>query len=210
MFSTWLSIHKNTLQSIHIGHLSRGGTGRLLDVSGFPKLEVLTLSRWQIGGEKWQTDQPLIFSPVDADLLLAPNLHTFGLDFTIDGQQTEGWADFADPEEHWIREFAKAAIARQATLRKIQITYTPDDWRSREEYGYPWDRMDKIRDEIQPYGLMLEYNQPTLTKEEWLQPVKAPSRPTPDIGTLDDPEQDNPKPTSEGRDIREYFHRVEG
>ncbi|KAE8138640.1 hypothetical protein BDV38DRAFT_281941 [Aspergillus pseudotamarii] len=171
ILSEWLAIHKHTLKSINIGYLPFGGN-ELLQASGFPKLEVLTLSRWQLGGWPRYATEKLAFSISHADILLGPNLHTFILDFSIYGQHSEAWTDFGEQEEHWVTPFAEAAIERKAALRKIDIVFKPSYKKSTEGQGYPWDRMDRIRDEIQLHGLVLEYNKPCLTKEKWLQPLR--------------------------------------
>ena len=162
------------------------------------------------------------FSPVEADLLLGPKLRTFGLDFSIYDQHSESWTDFGDMEEDWVRKFAEAAIARNAALKQIHITFNPDAWGSKEEDGYPWDRMDKIRDQVRPHGIALEYSDPTITKEGWLEGLRqrnqesaTENNPTVDNASSnsptsrntesDSPEQSNPDPVFEGRDIREYF-----
>lgn len=168
MFATWLYPHHETLRSINIGYLSGDGVGLLFNASVFPNMETLTLSRWQIGRRQ------LSYAPDTADHLLAPSLHTFTLDFSIYDQHSEGFDDFMDPEEEWIRAFAREALARRAKLRTIKIHFTPNDYLAHGESGsgYPWDRMDKLRAEFSPHGIVLEYNEPTLTKEEWLQAIK--------------------------------------
>lgn len=204
MLGSMLLMHKDTLKTIEIGYLSRSGIGRPFNWAQFPNLETLRLSRWQM------TDD-LNFSPVEADLLLAPNLKTFGLSFSIHDQHSEGWADFGDTEEHWVREFAKAAIASKAALKNIEIEFHPDSSWSSQEDGYPWDRMDKIRDEIRPYGMALEYSEPSCTKEVWLEQMKLGNV---ELASADSPEQCTPEqrtpdPVFEGRDIREYFPVVQ-
>jgi hypothetical protein len=166
MFRSMLLMHKDTLRTIDIGYLSSSGRGRLFDASDFPKLEVLKLSRRQM-------EKNLEFSSTEADLLLAPNLKTFGWSFSIYDQHSESWTDFGDREERWLREFARAATARKAVLKKIEITFTPDEWRSKEEDGYPWDRIDKIRDEVRPRGIALEYSEPPLSKKAWLEQMRS-------------------------------------
>src|SRR5882757_5295785 len=76
MFHSMLLMHKDTLKTIDIGYLSSSGRGRLFNASDFPRLEVLRLSRWEM-------EENLEFSSTEADLLLAPNLKTFGWDFSI-------------------------------------------------------------------------------------------------------------------------------
>jgi hypothetical protein len=150
----------------------------------FPQLEVLRLSRWQM-------EKDLEFSCEEANVLLAPNLETFGWDFGV--YPHTSWTDFGNKEEDWLRGLAKAAITRKAALKRIEITYSPDPdlWGVKEEDGYPWDRMDRIRDEIRPCGITLEYSEPPLSKEDWLEAVA-------------------PKSVFKGRRITNYFFPDEG
>lgn len=70
-----------------------------------------------------------------------------------------------------MRAFARDALACNSKLRTIKIHFTPIDHfaSGMQEAGYPWDRVDRLRDEFSPYGLVIEYNEPLLTKEEWLE-----------------------------------------
>lgn len=183
MFHSMLLMHKDTLKSVDISYLSPRGRGRLFVASDFPQLEVLRLSRWQM-------KKDLEFSIEEADaLLLAPNLKTFAWDFGVYDQHTESWTDFGTNEEEWLRGLAKAATARKAALKEIEITYNPEPFDAREEDGYPWDRMDRIRNEIRPYGITLAYSEPSLSKEDWLEAVA-------------------PMPVIKGRRITHYFFPI--
>ncbi|KAJ5083800.1 hypothetical protein N7456_013227 [Penicillium angulare] len=169
-----LSVHKDTLKSIYIDLLGFPH-GLSFNAANFPQLEVLRLSRTQICEDPW--NRKFDWEPVYADLLLGPNLHTFGLVFGVMGHSLIN--NWGHKEEEWIRQLAKAAWKRKAALKTIEITFSPvspypnlkqgiySDW----EYVYPWDRMDKLGNQIQRYGLTLEYTAPPWTKEEWLSEV---------------------------------------
>ncbi|KIW29054.1 uncharacterized protein PV07_04900 [Cladophialophora immunda] len=179
-FHSMLLVHKETLKTVDISYPSPEGRGRLFIASDFPHLETLRLSRWQM-------DRDLVFSREDADALLASNLQTFGWDFGIYDQHSESWTDFGTKEAEWLRALAKAAAARKAALKRIEITYNPDPcYAQTEGDGYPWDRMDRLRDEIRPYGIALEYSEPSLSREDWLEAVA-------------------PKPVFKERRITHYF-----
>ena len=162
---------------------------------------------------------------VDADVLLAPNLRTFGWSFSIEDQHSEDWTDFGDKEANWLREFARTAITRKAALNRIEVEFNPDDWEAWRRDDYPWDRMDKIRDEVRPHGIALDYGIPPLTKEEWLkekttrgddeeellldheeESVQGSTTSEPSDAESTYPALDDPNP---GRDIREYFSLVQ-
>jgi hypothetical protein len=162
MLETWLLVHQNSLKHIVIGHLSLGGTQRCFNATIFPKLEFLQLSRWQ-------RQSPLQFTPGDAHVL-GPSLKTFVWDFSTRGGCRERWRDFGEAEAAWIWELAACAVSRKTALAKIEIQYEPSECPhdATEEMGYPWDRMDAIRDQIlEPNGLQLSYNKPPVSKERW-------------------------------------------
>lgn len=167
MLENMLLVHRNTLKHIDIGYLSCSGDRHLFNATSFPKLEFLGLSRWQM-------PRPIDFSVEHANIL-GSSLKTFAWDFSIYDQHSETWRDFGAPEAAWVRELAEIAISRKAALEMIAICYTPDDyWGSTEEDGYPWDRMDKVRDEtMKPNGLTLEYNKPSISKDEWLHYIRT-------------------------------------
>lgn len=166
-FENMLLIHQNTLKHIDIGYLSPGGNLRLFNATRFSKLEFLKLSRWQMS-------RPVQFSVEDSNVL-GPSLKTFAWDFSIYDQHSESWTDFGAPEAAWLRELGEIAISRKAALEKIVIQYTPECYHNpTEEEGYPWDRMDKVRDEtLKPNGLSLEYNEPSVSKDKWLHCIRT-------------------------------------
>jgi hypothetical protein len=167
MFENWLLIHKDSLTYIKIGYLSGGGSNRLFNATLFPNLEFLGVSRWQM-------HSPVQFSPMDSNLL-GPSLKTFAWDFSIYDQHSESWCGFGEPEANWVRELAEFAVSHKAALTKIEIQFTPDGlWGTTEDMGYPWDRMDGVRDQtMKPNGLDLVYNEPSVSKDVWLKFVRT-------------------------------------
>ncbi|KAJ5215030.1 F-box domain protein [Penicillium chermesinum] len=166
-----LAVHKETLKNIYIDLLGfpHGLSFRACD---FPYLETLRLSRTQICEDP--RNRNFEWKPEYADLLLGPQLHTFGLVFGVMGHSLiNNWGSM---EEEWIRQLAKAASERGSALRAIEINFSPvnpypnlkqgvySEW----EYVYPWDRMDQLGAEILQYGVTLRYTPPPWTKEEWL------------------------------------------
>ena len=214
MLHSMLSIHRDTLKTLAIGYLSRSDHKALFKAVDFPNLEGLELSRWQMS--------KALESPAsDADLLLAPKLKTFKWDFSIYDQHSEAWTDFGDTEENWLRGFLKAAISRKTMLKEVNVTFNPDDWEVKEEFGYPWDRMDAICEEFQPFGVKLRYSEPCMTKAAWLERMKSLGQEEEDTeisATIDAEvnlsesgclEQDESESIFEGRDIREYFPLIQ-
>jgi hypothetical protein len=167
MFETWLLIHQNSLTHIEIGYLSTHGSNRLFNATLFPNLEYLGVSRWQM-------HIPVQFWPTDTNVL-GPRVKTFAWDFSIYDQHSESWCDFGEAEANWIRELAEFAVAYKAALARIKIQFAPDGyWGTTEEMGYPWDRMDSVREEtLKPNGLDLVYNKPSVSKDAWLRYVRT-------------------------------------
>jgi hypothetical protein len=233
-FESWLSIHNLTLKSVDIGYLSGSGSSRLFNAMPFPNLESLKLSRWQQGWPH-RTD-PLRFKAEDANVL-GQRVKFFGWDFGIYDQHSESWNAFGEDEEVWLTSLAKIAAAKKAALRTIKIYFRPDSYEVTEENGYPWDRMDRIRDKAcKNNGIELEYTPPTITKENWLDALDPETRR--EDGRMTDrsdehwsePGEGSPAwredeaevlvqaethlakieiPEHYGRDIREYFPRVQ-
>lgn len=173
MFQSWLSIHSKSLKTIDIGYLSRNGgeNKHLFDATLFPNLESLTLSRWQMG-------YPGELTPFTAESanFLGPKLKFFGWSFHIYDQHSESWSDFGEKEEAWLQELGEHAIARKAALKTVKIGFRPDYWARVGRDEYPWDRMDKIRDELlRPNRMDLVYSTPIISKEQWLKGMEAPN-----------------------------------
>jgi hypothetical protein len=158
--------HRDSLKSIEIGAL--GGDMGAISFLDFTNLETLNLSRWAFH-----------FSPeVARSTLLAPQLHTFIWDFTVEDQHSEVWSDFGREQKDWIVKFAELAVEQKSVLRKIKIVFnpdTPDEWFSpgtREElrdwvsnWVCPWDLMYEARDAIRPSGIELSYNRRWIQQE---------------------------------------------
>jgi hypothetical protein len=165
LFETWLLVHSTTLTYIDIGYLR--SPSRLFNATLFPNLEFLRLSRWQM-------HTPVQFVDEEDGNILGPALKTFSWSFTIYDQHSEGWRSFGDAEENWVRRLGECAARRGAGLEKIEILFRPDDyWGTKEEMGYPWDRMDRVRDEIlRPNGVELVYSEPLISRDAWLEFVR--------------------------------------
>jgi hypothetical protein len=125
----------------------------LIDLSSYISLE-----------EFWVSKYGFAASPEEAaSVFLAPKLRKFTWDFGIRDQHSESWSHFGIAEEKWIMDFAELASSRGSALREFWIQFEPDAWSSpdtREAYeavGYPWDRMDAMKDPLSARGITLEY-----------------------------------------------------
>jgi hypothetical protein len=167
MIASWLQKHKGTLVDLSVGYLASRGRGKLFDLSEFTALESLELSIWQISVGGFRTPRILEFKPED-EILLAPNLKSFKLDFTVYDQHSESWTDLGETEVNWLRSFAEAAVRKNVPFREISICFNPESYGIAKKNGYPWDRMTALQDELRPKGITVSYNEPSLAREEWL------------------------------------------
>lgn len=153
-----LTIHKSTLRTIKIRCINVGGlTG--FDLRDFEKLQELSLSYQTTRGT---TDIHLIPN------LLAPQLRVFHWDLTLEDQQcNESFDFFQQNEEDWLRTLALTAIEQGCPLRRIEIKFTP--MYSSPIGVYPWDRMDALGRELQPHGIKVCYNNPSMSREEYME-----------------------------------------
>ena len=151
-----LSLHKDTLKTLDISYLSPSGQGRLFNVSDFQALEKLRLSRGLMSTH-------LGCPTSDADALLAPNLKTFGWDFTPCYYNRESWHDFSDKEDTWLRVFLETAAAKRSGLNRVEIKFR--EWIDDQQIDYPWWRLDAIREDYRSSGLIIQYG--PCTREEW-------------------------------------------
>jgi hypothetical protein len=167
MFESWVLIHKETLTRVVIGYLSNAGSNCLLNPKLFPNLDYLQLT-------KFQMVDPLVFSSEDANVL-GPSLRTFAWNFSYNDVADESWWNFREPEANWVRELAKTAVSRKAALTKIKIIFeTRSLWKTTEDMGYPWDRMDMVRAQtLRPNGMDLVYNKPFVSKDVCLHYIKT-------------------------------------
>ncbi|CAM1503149.1 Fc.00g079250.m01.CDS01 [Cosmosporella sp. VM-42] len=156
-----LAVHKATLTHIQIRELYSSGLERF-SVADFPNLQSLYLSHDLTG-----TNITFVGN------LVAPNLSKFHWDMTLEDQQcSETLGSFAQPEEDWLRAFCTAAIHHKSALRHVYIQFRPESYlyssdREVVHKQYPWDRMDKIGREVQPHGITLLYNTPSVTRDEF-------------------------------------------
>lgn len=165
MVKDMLVQHRNSLVSLEIGHLPRGGKAELCDFSEFSALEKLSLSRWHFGesSEKLPDSQQIF-----ENCLSPPRLRKFTWTFMMMDQVWPQWYHFGQEEASWVRNLAQTAIAKKSLLRKIQIFYYPLSLDNPElRYNYPWDRMDALNEEFQPHGIDITYTKPPTTREAW-------------------------------------------
>lgn len=135
----------------------------LIDLSPFVSLE-----------EFWVSKHGFDATPEKAaSVFLAPKLRKFTWDFGVHDQHTESWSDFGVDEEKWILDFAKVAAARGSALEEFRIQFQPDAWHGHgslealeAEGGYPWDRMDAMKDSMSARGIALTYHPPPIYSKE--------------------------------------------
>ncbi|KAJ4305103.1 hypothetical protein N0V90_000633 [Kalmusia sp. IMI 367209] len=177
-----LLIHKDTLKHVDIRHFSPYSEGlslfnatlfpnleglSLFNATLFPNLEYLRLSHWLMDPRA-----SIRFESQHVNLL-GPRVKIFGWDVNKYNELGDIWGAFGEAEIAWIKELVKAAVARKAALQTVELEFTPG-WSAEEDMVYPWDPIDRLRDEVfRPVGINLVYNEPTFSKEKWLKYVVA-------------------------------------
>ena len=226
MFHSWLLPHRATLRTLDLGYLSRGSSEKPFKACDFPVLESLELSRWQM-------NMDLPCRAEDAAAILGPNLRYFGWSFSIYDQHSESWDDFKSRERDWLRNLLNHAKETNSRLARLFVRFRPDEWSISLSSIYPWDLMDKLNDEFQPFGMTVKYSKPLMTKDEWMVLVEKLDQNAEDGAWLYDgqsksdklestdselseeetsdtefvyPKLDDPNP---GRDIRTFFPLVQ-
>lgn len=162
--------HKQSLEYVRIGSLPTywvPGPSYMpprVNFSVFKSLTFLSLSYWVTGSDPGEVN------------LLAPCLQTFRWTFDPDDDRHTYLYYFGEPEVNFLRRFARAAESRKLPLCNIIISYSPNHTinvagQGDESLGvletalqYPWDRMDQLAQEIQPWGIKLAYNRPSMSR----------------------------------------------
>ena len=152
--------HRATLRSLQIiGMRDSGLSG--FDLTAFTCLEDLRLSTGSTGRDIDDQAQ-----------LLAPRLRKFTWIFPgfPSSHHDIGWNVFGQREEDWIRSLAQTAAGYGSPLREIFIDDQPtfeDDDQDGISDTYPWDRMDRVADEIRGSGITLSYNPPQISRDAY-------------------------------------------
>jgi hypothetical protein len=157
--------HKASLQTLCLGgwFVQRGFAWS--SFAEFDRLQSLSLpacaTGCRIGDVSW-------------DVLQATRLQVFRWSLAREGEDCESLFDFGQQHEDWLRAFAVGSWERKLPLRRIEIEYHPFMWSGREmEVGvsrpevYPWDRMDRLKSEMQDMGILLSYDTPTVSRDEF-------------------------------------------
>ena len=159
---TMLTPHKKSLRTLEISAMyNHTPDFKDFGLRDFVSLESLTLGR--VGR---------LSDDSQAQILAARNLRRFRWvikqDF-FDPHETDhnAWFLFDREEETWLRELATQAIARQLPLERIDVDFYPSVACQRIPEEYPWDRMDRVADEIRRGGITLSYRLPSATREEF-------------------------------------------
>ncbi|KAK0644043.1 hypothetical protein B0T16DRAFT_460128 [Cercophora newfieldiana] len=160
-----LSIHKTTLRSIHLENVH--GNLSDIDLTGFDSLETLQLE-YRIRG-----------SVVDTSfgILSAPQLKEFCWDFGCHNREDPEVTVFSFGEEEEARLLALVTAAAElgSPLRKVHIHFVPaipPSFTFAAGYPlvwpeYPWDRMDRVKAQIQDTGIALTYTRPSIDREAY-------------------------------------------
>ncbi|KAF2814852.1 uncharacterized protein BDZ99DRAFT_549055 [Mytilinidion resinicola] len=172
LFQGFLEPHRSTLKSLYIG--DQGNVDNRLDLTGYPKLEILSLPA--LAHRETLGDHAL--------LLAAPKLRSFTWHFGIE-QDLNSLDSFQKSEADALRTFVKTVLACGCPLKLVYIWFlanaqfsTPIAREGAEatelalSMRYPWDWMDELRDEFEEWGVLLSYDPPfdeprSVTREQY-------------------------------------------
>jgi hypothetical protein len=118
--------------------------------------------------------------------LLGRSLKTFFCDFTTT-DYGEGLSYLGEDETWWIQTLAKTAIEYKTALKTIRVKYSMvEHCRTRPATGYPWEYLNETRDKLSKLDINLVYDEPRMSKDEWLQYFAIREDPHNKIGELFD------------------------
>ncbi|PYH88979.1 hypothetical protein BO71DRAFT_282216, partial [Aspergillus ellipticus CBS 707.79] len=168
-FYTWLRDHPHALQRVVFGGIRLADEGMEFRATDFPNLNEVICPPFQLKEHYHAAFDPPAMA---IDRLLGPAVRTLVWDLTSYDQQNGAyWNSFKKEDEQWLREFAGLAAERRAALRTIRIEFSPETWSANRHGGYPWDRMERLREDTGPLGIGVEFTPPAITREEYWQAV---------------------------------------
>lgn len=185
---SYLVPHARTLETLRVGSLSHQTpqtplAGQLagVDFAPFERLRSLSLSYWATGSDGGE----------EVYGLLAPRLETFEWTFDGDDGRPLSLDHFGEEEEEFLRRLAKGAAARGLPLTKLTVVYTPtttaplktnsllftmlglDLAGAIQEREYPWDRMDRLAEELREQRIEFKYNEPSISRKTFQEAAQA-------------------------------------
>jgi hypothetical protein len=134
-----------------------------IDVTEFPCLQELTIDAYALKYDVGDAER----------CLLGPKLRKLTISFAR-WYSSAQLRDMSDEFLSFVHGFCHTAIQRKAALREIFIEFVPkwapgNDGDADEMKQYIWEKLDKIRDEMEPRGMKFGWTKPPWTKEEMLQ-----------------------------------------
>ena len=165
-----LAHQRETLRAIEIGPpYTRGPSLEGLCLTGFRALEELTLSIWALDDRGGPGICSLPVRAGHAAILSAPKLRKLTLRYDcIQRYHAVNLEDFGDEHEAWLRGLTAAAAHGKAALRHVHIDWRPGRISRRLRIDvYPWDRIDKVQEEVRDAGILITYPSPSVTREEF-------------------------------------------
>ncbi|KAI1078355.1 hypothetical protein F5B20DRAFT_226153 [Whalleya microplaca] len=154
-FAPWLSVHKDTLETIDLDFLPSTDERKLIDVSDFPQLKSLKLPILSFR-------PTLEFSLAQVDCLFSPRLEVVTWSFDYYDEHSDGQIAFGDKEEQWLRQFAKVAASKPSPFKKIVVMFKTmvEDIRIGRGTVSRWDYLDRVKEYSRQLNIELEYYPP--------------------------------------------------
>ncbi|CEJ87300.1 hypothetical protein VHEMI04370 [[Torrubiella] hemipterigena] len=149
-----LSVHRTTLETLKMVDISSSidPEAHMINVSDFPALRGLCLSRWSFNRAG------LAFSPAVGHKLVAPQLTDFGWQFGHAARQEDDLKDLQEDEIAWIRGLADFASDHQAKLNRVLVRFRPELWGL--EILTPWALLRETSAYLEKRGIELVYDEP--------------------------------------------------
>lgn len=197
-FEDVLVHHFSTLRTLELCSAETGfqdDDDSIFDTSRFPILTHLRLSAWQTM-PRTQQQQHTDFTKLLSGPRLThftwdfsaykssspdPDPNTTQARTEDEHQNRESFFHFGAPEESCLHNLATTATSHSTALQTIHIVYNPspssdgrsgpNPWNCYNMFSawYPWERMERVRDEVlRPGGRELTWDAPPFkSKEEW-------------------------------------------
>ena len=167
-----LDVHRASLRHITIGIIPLA-YHPIPDLSAFPSLCRLHLSAFDVFAETPAAAQKKVSAPCLEQLIL---------DFNTEDQHKVNWREFNKTNVDWLDEFAthyKVMQNLENKLHTIVVEFSPECWGYGDEVEilgtskWPWEYLIQARDMLSKHEMTLKWNEPCLTREEWVEMQRA-------------------------------------
>ncbi len=170
-----LSIHRESLQQITVGIIpEKQNQDNTWIASGIPNFATFQcLNELQVSAYNLLAETP----SEAAAKLAAPALRHLTMSFCTEDYRSEARGDFREHQALWMADFAaqKSTTGPHIGLQTVYIDINPyrDPRTLRSSKGilWPWEFLQQAEEQMARYNIVMKYNNPRCTKDEWAQSV---------------------------------------